>query len=232
MSKIKKIEISDFRIFEGKVDFNFEGDNGISNLVALYAPNGFGKTSFFDAFEWCFSNKIKRFENAIIKKAIKDEEKDTILLTNTNSYDAGLEGKIKITTAENLFIERAVKKRKKPNTSFYNDYKVGLLSDESITTVLSKIPENNILTQDQIDAFLRSKTPEKKFEELKEFWPKSEEAINRLKKLSDLYKFVIKSKNYNISKKEECKVDLDKLKKDNKNIAQINIWLKKLKKQK
>jgi DNA repair protein SbcC/Rad50 len=58
MSKIKEIEVSDFRIYEGTHKFSFIGPLGLCNLIAIYAPNGYGKTSFFDAVEWAFSNKI------------------------------------------------------------------------------------------------------------------------------------------------------------------------------
>jgi exonuclease SbcC len=232
MSKIKKIEISDFRIYEGKEEFNFDGENGTSNLVALYAPNGFGKTSFFDAIEWSFSNEIKRFENNFIKKAIKDEQEDTILLTNTNSYKKGLKGKVKIVTDKQLFIERTVQKYKKPGTLFYNDYRQGALTNGGIIVDLKEIPETNILTQDQIDAFLRFKTPEEKFAALKEFWPQSEDATNRLKQLSELHRVIINNITTIESKLKEYKDNLKSLTNDNKNIAQINIWLQKLKEQK
>jgi exonuclease SbcC len=232
MSKIKKIEISDFRIYEGTQEFNFETDNGISNLVALYAPNGFGKTSFFDAIEWSFSNEIKRFENNFIRKAIKDEQEDTILLTNTNSYKKSLKGKVKIVTDKDLFLEKQVQKYKKPGTPFYNDYRQGVLIPGAMTLDLSDIPETNILTQDQIDAFLRFKTPEEKFATLKEFWPQSEEATNRLKQISELHKVVLNNLNEAESKIKKYGDDLESLAKDNNRIDQINSSLQKLIEQK
>ncbi|WP_035845621.1 AAA family ATPase [Crocinitomix catalasitica] len=235
MSKIKKIEISDFRIYEGKVDFNFEGDNGIPNLVALYAPNGYGKTSFFDAIEWSFSDQIKRFQNDFIKKAINDEQENTILLTNTNSYRNGIQGKVKILTNNDSFLEKNVKKRRKNGTAFFNDYRQGDTTKGSIRPIeneLNQIPETNILTQDQIDAFLRFKTPEQKFDALKDFWPESENATKRLKQISDLRKVVSNNLDHTVKKIEEFKSDLVKLANNDKNIEQINAWLKKIKEQK
>jgi exonuclease SbcC len=235
MSKIKKIEISDFRIYEGKVDFNFEGDKGVPNLVALYAPNGYGKTSFFDAIEWSFSDQIKRFQNDFIKKAINDEQENTILLTNTNSYRNGVQGKVKILTNNDSFLEKKVKKRRKNGTIFFNDYRQGDTTEGSIMPIeneLNQIPETNILTQDQIDVFLRFKTPEQKFDALKDFWPESENATNRLKQISDLRKVVLNNLNVTKDKLEEYKVDLAKLTKSDKDIEQINAWLKKIKEQK
>ncbi|PHS08093.1 MAG: hypothetical protein COA88_07305 [Kordia sp.] len=232
MNKIKKIEISDFRIYEGKEEFNFETDNGLANLVALYAPNGFGKTSFFDAIEWTFSDKIKRFQDKLMLKVIKEEKEDTILLTNAISYKKGLRGRVRIVTDEDFFLEKTVETLKKRNLPYYNDYRQGALSEGAMSSEgLSKIPETNILTQDQIDAFLRFKTPEQKFEALKEFWPESEDATEKLKKLSELYNVV--SNNINITKANliEHEDNLEKLTKDNKNITQVNLWLQKVKEQ-
>lgn len=60
--KIKKVIIKAFRLFDdvtvnltSKIDFN-----KASNFVAIYAPNGFGKTSFFDAMEFCVTKSIQR----------------------------------------------------------------------------------------------------------------------------------------------------------------------------
>lgn len=231
MSKIKKIEISDFRIYEGKEEFNFERDNGLANLVALYAPNGYGKTSFFDAIEWTISNKIKRFEDKLIYKAIKDEKENTILLTNTTSYEKGLKGKVNIIANNDSFIEKTVDRYPKPGTPFYNDYRKGKLSERSISKDLSKIPETNILSQDQIDAFLRFKTPVQKFEALKEFWPESVNATEKLKNLSELYKVVSNNINITKTKLKDHEDNLEKLTKDNKNITQVNLWLQKVKEQ-
>lgn len=62
--KIKKVEIDAFRIFEkvenATFDFTLE-DGEAANFISLYAPNGFGKTSFYDAVEWCMTDNIQRF---------------------------------------------------------------------------------------------------------------------------------------------------------------------------
>lgn len=62
--KFKKIEISAFRIYDNPSDatFDFLTESGeVANFVALYAPNGFGKTSFYDAVEWAVTKSINRF---------------------------------------------------------------------------------------------------------------------------------------------------------------------------
>lgn len=228
MSKIKKIEISDFRIYEGTSEFNLEKKDYVANLVAIYAPNGYGKTSFFDAIEWTFSNKIKRFENDFTKKAIKSETENTILLTNSDSYKKRIQGKVNIELDNSQFVGKLVSRYKKPGTIYYNDYRQGNLSDGSITSDFSAVPSSNVLTQDQIDSFLRFKTPEERFNELKDFWPQSFEATERLKQLSDLLKTLNKKResiDFAIKKNDE---ELAKLNGNEENISKVNIWLDKL----
>ena len=80
--KIKSVEISAFRIYDNpeEATFDFTDKQGkIANFVGLYAPNGFGKTSFYDAVEWGISNSIQRFY-------IRDTEMD-ILSHSQSSYN-------------------------------------------------------------------------------------------------------------------------------------------------
>lgn len=231
MSKIKKIEISDFRIYEGTEIFNLENKGNTANLVALYAPNGYGKTSFFDAIEWTFSDEIKRFKNKFIEKAIEDESKDTILLTNNDSYyKKNIEGKTKILIEDNSFIGKLVNSRQKRNSEYRNDYRKGELIEGSLNPNIkniNNIPETNVLTQDQIDSFLRFKTPEQKFEALKEFWPQSFEATERLKQLLDIYKELSKERDTITTEIEKNKEEVSKLNSNEENISKVNRWLDK-----
>lgn len=184
MNKIKNIKISDFRIYEGTEEFSFERNGVISNLIALYAPNGYGKTSFFDALEWGFSNEIKRFENKLVLEAFKEDE-DSIVLTNTYSHHSGVKGKVKIVIDNDKYFEKIVDPRKKTNKNFYFDYRAGIIKGDLFIPEFVKFPETNILTQDQIDSFLRYKSPEEKFDALKEFWPQGGAATKRYHQLSE-----------------------------------------------
>lgn len=77
--KIKSIYIRAFRCFE-EADIDF-AKNGVSaNLVAIQAPNGFGKTSLLDAIEFGMTNRIERFEKAnykddnVVDKKLRDKK--------------------------------------------------------------------------------------------------------------------------------------------------------------
>ena len=61
--KIKKVEIEGFRAYKYKEDGIFDftaADGSPSDFVAIYAPNGFGKSSFYDAVEWAVTNHLER----------------------------------------------------------------------------------------------------------------------------------------------------------------------------
>lgn len=61
--KFRSVIISGFRAYDDPRDasFDFSTSNGkASNFISLYAPNGFGKTSFYDAVEWAVTNQVSR----------------------------------------------------------------------------------------------------------------------------------------------------------------------------
>lgn len=62
--KFNSVEISGFRIYDNPNDANFNfvtEDGNTADFISLFAPNGFGKTSFYDAVEWAVTNNIERF---------------------------------------------------------------------------------------------------------------------------------------------------------------------------
>ncbi|TAJ05451.1 hypothetical protein DMA11_23505 [Marinilabiliaceae bacterium JC017] len=66
--KVKKLYIQNFKVFtEQSVDL------GESDLIVFDGPNGFGKTSLYDAIELLFTGKIRRYEN-LKKTAIDSRE--------------------------------------------------------------------------------------------------------------------------------------------------------------
>ncbi|EKN4209743.1 AAA family ATPase [Yersinia ruckeri] len=53
---IKRLEVRNFKVFE-KIELTLESEH----LVVLDGPNGFGKSSFFDALELLLTGKIRRY---------------------------------------------------------------------------------------------------------------------------------------------------------------------------
>ena len=88
--KFKKVEVSAFRIYDRPEDgtFDFTTKTGeTANFVSLYAPNGFGKTSFYDAVEWGMTNTIGRLlfkKNKELADSQYDENKLHIIRNNNS----------------------------------------------------------------------------------------------------------------------------------------------------
>jgi len=59
MIKLGKLRINNFKSFKNDFTINL----GLTDLFILDGPNGFGKTTLFDAIELCFTGKIGRVSN-------------------------------------------------------------------------------------------------------------------------------------------------------------------------
>lgn len=81
--RIKSIRLKNFKCFDSSKYYEFILDD-TKNPVILTGPNGFGKTTFFDAIELVFSNRITRF-NVSIEKGNTDLQKNVLL--NEAEYD-------------------------------------------------------------------------------------------------------------------------------------------------
>lgn len=58
--KINKLCLTNFRIFRGDYEFNFNS----SKLVIVYGQNGNGKSTIFDAIEWCITGELQRYKGS------------------------------------------------------------------------------------------------------------------------------------------------------------------------
>lgn len=84
--QISKIEVSSFKAFK-KVFLDLDN----SSLLMLDGPNGFGKTSVFDAIELLLTGQIKRIDNLFSKLMTKNKKNyDDNLFWNTRSGEKDL----------------------------------------------------------------------------------------------------------------------------------------------
>lgn len=161
--KIKKVEIQAFRAYKSKADgtFDFTNDGGVpSNFVAIYAPNGFGKSSFYDAVEWAVTNQLERlggeynrsnYENAA--KITKDSNVGQKILRNKYAEDKVVT-KVVVSTTRATFFERELPKLR----INARDMRFG---DKSQRT--NEFFRRVILSQDEIDRFLREAKPQERY---------------------------------------------------------------------
>lgn len=161
--KLKKVEIEAFRAYksksDGTFDFTNEGDLP-SNFVAIYAPNGFGKSSFYDAVEWAVTNHLERlggeynksnFESAA--KITKDPNVGQKILRN-KYVDENVATKVVVTTTRPAPFERELPKPRANS----RDMRFGDNSQRE-----NEFFRRVILSQDEIDRFLREAKPQERY---------------------------------------------------------------------
>ncbi|RBW68217.1 AAA family ATPase [Bacillus taeanensis] len=180
--KIKGIELEAFRAYKERQFFNFTDKQGeVANLIVLYAPNGYGKTSFYDAVEWLFTGKINRISNNSVVKNTADSEQGNIL-KNINSEKKV--GRVKVITENDYVFEKITKELGKfGRKSDYSEgditFRSSIFNDYDLSTFSTKY----ILGQDKIDSFLRFSNPRERFDTLSNFWDESND--------STLYKTIL-----------------------------------------
>ncbi len=151
--KIKKVEISAFRIYNDPKDgtFDFMLETGLpANFVSIYAPNGFGKTSFYDAVEWGITNHVSRFEirgkeNENLNKSQNSLVKRPVI--RNNGADNRLKTSVHINTTLDDY-ERVWKRHGKnqydidftnPDKVENRDFQSVILSQEWISSFLTEV---------------------------------------------------------------------------------------------
>lgn len=169
MRKIKSIDIESFRCYSDKQIFDFScSTRNVADLIVLYAPNGFGKTSLFDAIEWGLLGGVKRlFSKGNIAK-FSTHWKGQIL--RNHSENGSNIGRVKIKLEDDDLLERVTNQHGRAR----NDFNAGKIKNNFICKEEDMIlfDRHNILSQNEIDAFLRFETPEERYKALSELWDK------------------------------------------------------------
>ena len=229
--KFKKVEIQAFRAYDKAIDGTFDfirkEDGKSADFISLYAPNGFGKTSFYDAVEYGITNNIDRFlrkgngndtfNSVKSERIIRSNNKQYFLRNNYSADD--LPSYIKLyKVGEERPIETKIEK---PKRSDGYDYKF------NPNDTINKEFQTVILSQEWIDGFLKEEKPEGRYETFIEYF--GDKKIDEYhKKLTSLIAF--NNKKIETLKKElsgiqlELKFEGDKdiLKKVNEQIISLN----------
>lgn len=170
--KFKKIELHAFRAYKDKEDGTFDftlPEDDVANFVSIYAPNGFGKTSFYDGVEWGMTNSILRLEarnelakveRGVVAQSQGGRQKQYIL---KNKYaDAQEQGYVSLyTTMQN---EPFTKQIPEPIRAGSADYQF----DSSLTQ--NKFFRDVLLSQEGIDSFLKEANPHARYEKFLDYF--------------------------------------------------------------
>ncbi|GIT97992.1 hypothetical protein [Sulfurovum sp. TSL1] len=162
--KFKKVELHAFRAYKdkefGTFDFTLENDK-IANLVSIYAPNGFGKTSFYDGIEWGITGNISRLRKLYADaKSINDSNIKPFILQN-NEIDINTDnGSVNIETTIGVYS----KEIKKVHNSITSDY---IFNKQKIE---HKYFQDVILSQDGIDNFLKAADDKERYKKFIDYF--------------------------------------------------------------
>ncbi|CAI9404869.1 AAA family ATPase [Lelliottia sp. T2.26D-8] len=104
---VKRLEVRNFKVFE-KLELTLESDH----LVVLDGPNGFGKSSFFDAMELLLTGKIRRYieleELTVDRRSLKTGCPWLFKQANVNDW-LSIRAEI-VVDGQSHFLERAASK--------------------------------------------------------------------------------------------------------------------------
>lgn len=168
MTKIAKIEISDFRGFESVRSFDFED----ADIVIFLGMNGFGKTSIFDAVEWCLTGHISRYESYLTSGRKLDFADEKKILRN--KYASNPHSLVKIDLTDGKKFGRRVMLNKNGTDygtgSVIDGFEFGIngISTQPIDhdVINNYFSATHILSQETIHHFVTSKKPDDRYRAL------------------------------------------------------------------
>ena len=165
--KINRIELQNFRRYEGNLKIDLTGKNKKpSAFTLIYAPNGYGKTSLFDGLEYAFKGEVERIVDLI--KSNKDQPLKGAIYHNKNCADKPAYSQIEL--EDGRIIKRNVASIKDGK----NDSRLNQLGKNSGLNIIGSTMDKEkwnriILPHDKIDTFISAYTPTERYKE----WMKS-----------------------------------------------------------
>ena len=213
--KIREIDIRAFRAYKDIQKFNFtHKDSGnIADFIAIYAPNGYGKTSFFDAIEWAVTGKIERLNSGKpIIEEVKREE-DYILKNKDASEECG---NVTIISEENEIFSIDTRKKTKRMKGDFKQGNIVKVSPElqTLQDEIDTFCTTNLLAHDKITGFLQNYTAGNKTNELSVMWDENNYS-KILKEITELYDNLLGKKDQLLSEIKKEEKELKKYKYEN-----------------
>ncbi|MDU8498156.1 hypothetical protein RYB01_03055 [Pseudomonas syringae] len=179
--KIKKVVIEGFRAYQKKEDGTFDfchSDDSPANFITIFAPNGFGKSSFYDAVEWAFTNNVERYirlphrlYNETAARSTKIASEPQYILRNTD---------MPTEWPTSVKVDTTLKQFHRSLPTIRVDSR-DLRFTEDQTEEDSCQFREIFLSQDAIDSFLRETKPEDRYSDfMASFGSSSEQARHKL----------------------------------------------------
>lgn len=178
--KIRKVNIEAFRCFDTQcLDFE-TNDGNLANLVVLYAPNGFGKTSLFDAIEYGVTGTVNRFTKGVY---VKD-----------NFVDKKFRKKHSFLFNKNVDPHKNIRVSVQFDGTFQDIDRTFGLDEENLFSpkrvICNEFFKDVILSQEWFDYFIRSTTPEERCKIFFDYFGRKEDLLSYNKELEDAKKKV------------------------------------------
>lgn len=181
--QLQKIIIENFRVFSKLNEFDFTD----KSLIILDGPNGHGKSSFFDAIQWCFTGEIQRY------KGTSEHQNFNYIINNEAYQNPPINTRVEVwlkpeNTTDLVKISRIVRKTKKTISTkiFINNEEFTLREGrEKIKDILVNkqwiegtnknlgniedidfarfFSTSQLLSQDQLRAFIQNTNPKERF---------------------------------------------------------------------
>ncbi|MBR9663156.1 AAA family ATPase [Bacillus cereus] len=181
--QLQKLIIENFRVFSKSNEFDFTN----KSVIILDGPNGHGKSSFFDAIQWCFTGEIQRY------KGSNEHQNFNYIINNEAYQNPPINTKVEVwlkieNTTDLVKISRVVRKTKKRISTkiFINNEEFTLregrekIKDilvnkqwiEGTNKTLGNIEDidfarffstSQLLSQDQLRAFIQNTNPRERF---------------------------------------------------------------------
>lgn len=210
--KFKKVEISAFRIYDNPQDGTFDltiESGEPAEFISLFAPNGFGKTSFYDAVEYGITGSINRFYigNRELDKLADFQQKQNELSFIRNIKSPSERNTYVNITTDSKDVPIIEKKFKKHGNQIHDLN----FSKKNISHEFQKV----ILSQEWITAFLTEQNGEYRYEKFMEIPELSSinEYYNKLKQIRSVYE----------TKMIQLKEEITKFDKNIQNISSENL---------
>lgn len=197
--KIKKVRIKAFRLFEDvSVDLTTrKRADKAANFVAIYAPNGFGKTSFFDAMEFCMTKSIHRVKSNFKENFSMDQKQGMSTFIHNKDFPN-----------DPIDITMSFEDHDEVKTICYPNEECAMLKKECTNNTFFR---DAILSQDWLSEFLSSKSSADRFKIFMQNFEETNTLLNYYQKLGDASRGIkrrieqmgreLKQLNKNIDKK-------------------------------